>query len=217
MSNPLQNPPTEKGRLCIFSGGTAFNAVTPFLVRQTPKVSYILPVSDDGGSTAEIIRVLGGPAIGDIRSRLLRLAQPTDTSSIASLRLLKHRLPRDHDAAIVQWRHIIDGDDVLWTDISSDHEAILIGFLRHVEERIIRARLRFRFAGASVGNLFFTGARLFFNSLQGAITMWKMISSIAPETEVCTVWWYAVHMGLYVGVSVCLFAWACVCVCLRER
>lgn len=40
------------------------------------QVSYILPVSDDGGSTAEVLRVLGGPAIGDIRSRLLRLASP---------------------------------------------------------------------------------------------------------------------------------------------
>ena len=37
-------------------------------------MSHVLPVSDDGGSTAEIVRVLGGPAVGDIRSRCLRLA-----------------------------------------------------------------------------------------------------------------------------------------------
>ena len=37
----------------------------------------MLPVSDDGGSTAEIVRVLGGPAVGDIRSRCLRLADDT--------------------------------------------------------------------------------------------------------------------------------------------
>lgn len=35
------------------------------------KVWHVLPVTDDGGSTAEIVRVLGGPAVGDIRSRLL--------------------------------------------------------------------------------------------------------------------------------------------------
>lgn len=34
-----------------------------------------MPVSDNGGSTSEIMRVLGGPAIGDIRSRLLRVAR----------------------------------------------------------------------------------------------------------------------------------------------
>lgn len=40
----------------------------------TTRVTHVLPVSDDGGSTAEIVRVLGGPAVGDIRSRCLRLA-----------------------------------------------------------------------------------------------------------------------------------------------
>lgn len=39
----------------------------------------MLPVSDDGGSTAEIVRVLGGPAVGDIRSRCLRLADNSDS------------------------------------------------------------------------------------------------------------------------------------------
>lgn len=44
----------------------------------TTRVTHVLPVSDDGGSTAEIVRVLGGPAVGDIRSRCLRLADDTD-------------------------------------------------------------------------------------------------------------------------------------------
>ena len=44
----------------------------------THRVAYVLPVSDDGGSTAEIVRVLGGPAVGDIRSRCLRLADESD-------------------------------------------------------------------------------------------------------------------------------------------
>jgi hypothetical protein len=35
----------------------------------------MLPVSDDGGSTSEIVKVVGGPGIGDIRSRLVRLAE----------------------------------------------------------------------------------------------------------------------------------------------
>ena len=56
------------------------------------KVWHVLPVTDDGGSTAEIVRVLGGPAVGDIRSRLLRLAPGTTNESRAVLRLLGHRL-----------------------------------------------------------------------------------------------------------------------------
>jgi hypothetical protein len=47
---------------CIFefdSGGTAFNGVVEELKKVTTRVAHVLPVSDDGGSTAEIVRVLG--------------------------------------------------------------------------------------------------------------------------------------------------------------
>lgn len=45
----------------VFStaGGTAFNGVVEELKKLTTRVAHVLPVSDDGGSTAEIVRVLG--------------------------------------------------------------------------------------------------------------------------------------------------------------
>lgn len=45
--------------LCTAAGGTAFNGVVEELKKVTTRVSHVLPVSDDGGSTAEIVRVLG--------------------------------------------------------------------------------------------------------------------------------------------------------------
>ena len=44
-------------RFC--TGGTAFNGVVEELKNFTTRVAHVLPVSDDGGSTAEIVRVLG--------------------------------------------------------------------------------------------------------------------------------------------------------------
>lgn len=41
------------------AGGTAFNGVVEELKNFTTRVAHVLPVSDDGGSTAEIVRVLG--------------------------------------------------------------------------------------------------------------------------------------------------------------
>lgn len=41
------------------AGGTAFNGVVEELKKLTTRVAHVLPVSDDGGSTAEIVRVLG--------------------------------------------------------------------------------------------------------------------------------------------------------------
>jgi hypothetical protein len=44
----------------VISGGTGCNAICAAFAR----ACYVLPVSDDGGSSSEIIRVLGGPSIG---------------------------------------------------------------------------------------------------------------------------------------------------------
>lgn len=60
--------------ILVFAGGSGFNEAA-YKLRDTPThVSYVMPVSDDGGSSAEIQRVIGGPSIGDIRARLVRLA-----------------------------------------------------------------------------------------------------------------------------------------------
>lgn len=45
--------------LVLLTGGTAFNGVVEELKKLTTRVAHVLPVSDDGGSTAEIVRVLG--------------------------------------------------------------------------------------------------------------------------------------------------------------
>ena len=44
----------------VISGGTGGNSICSAF----DDVCYVLPVSDDGGSSSEIIRVLGGPSIG---------------------------------------------------------------------------------------------------------------------------------------------------------
>jgi hypothetical protein len=49
--------------MLVFSGGTAFNGVVVELTKFTTRIAHVLPVSDDGGSTAEIVRVLGLHAI----------------------------------------------------------------------------------------------------------------------------------------------------------
>lgn len=71
----VQTPPKLHCNFAVFSGGTACNHLCVHLHRYTDNISYILPVTDNGGSTAKIVQVIGGPAIGDIRSRLSRLSK----------------------------------------------------------------------------------------------------------------------------------------------
>ncbi len=81
----------------------------------TTRVAHILPVSDDGGSTAEIVRVLGGPAVGDIRSRCLRLADDSDKEAQAVRHLLAYRLSaRSPEEAKREWYEIVEGNHKLW-------------------------------------------------------------------------------------------------------
>ena len=105
------------------------------------------------GSTAEIVRILGGPAVGDIRSRLLRLAPGTTREARAVRRLLGHRLisnvddDDNVDDAVIsrmareEWLDILDGgqesyyqsndnDDEqsyehpLWKDVSAPYRSV---------------------------------------------------------------------------------------------
>jgi hypothetical protein len=48
-------------KVLVISGGSGCNDICGAFGQDT---CYVLPVSDDGGSSSEIIRVLGGPSIG---------------------------------------------------------------------------------------------------------------------------------------------------------
>jgi hypothetical protein len=56
--------PSAEPSFLVISGGTGGNAICSAFTN----ACYVLPVSDDGGSSSEIIRVLGGPSIGTPRA-----------------------------------------------------------------------------------------------------------------------------------------------------
>ncbi|XP_047173115.1 uncharacterized protein YNL011C isoform X1 [Vigna umbellata] len=185
-SNP--NPPHPQPALLVFSGGTAFNGVIEELKNYTNRVAHILPVSDDGGSTAEIVRVLGGPAVGDIRSRCLRLSDQSTVEALAVRNLLGHRLPLDPSQAKSEWYSIVEGDHFLWKDVSKPYRETIRAFLVYFQSQILhRAEESFCFSNGSIGNFFFAGARIFFQSLDAAIFLFSRVSDIPPESLVLPV------------------------------
>ena len=188
--------------MVVFSGGTAFNTVAHELQCElTSSVAHVLPVSDDGGSTAEIVRVLGGPAVGDIRSRCLRLSDESTGEARAVKALLAHRVASDVNgrlagasaaevalAARNEWLAIVEGDEEgtgMWEGISAPYRDTIRAFLVHFHVNILRhATEKFDFTGLSVGNAFFAGARLFFRSMNAAIFMYSRVSGIPAESRV---------------------------------
>ena len=67
-------PPDEGSRILFFSGGTALAPVAAELSRHTRNAVHVITTFDSGGSSAELRRVFDMPAVGDIRARIMALA-----------------------------------------------------------------------------------------------------------------------------------------------
>lgn len=62
--------PRSGGGIVVFGGGTATNRLVDVFesLRESRNSSlkYVIPISDNGGSSSELIRVFGGPGMNDI-------------------------------------------------------------------------------------------------------------------------------------------------------
>ncbi|ORY17138.1 hypothetical protein BCR34DRAFT_622084 [Clohesyomyces aquaticus] len=190
-------PTTKTKGIVVFSGGSAANNLVDVFstVRENKKcpLSYVIPISDNGGSSSELIRVFGGPGIGDVRSRLVRLIpddpdpSQTDSEKAAIKIFFNHRLPKDAELAKQEWLQIVEANHALWTNISTAKKELIRSFLNMINFEILK-RLRpsstFDFSSASIGNLFLTGARLFSGSFESAIYLLSSICSVPSHTLV---------------------------------
>ncbi|CDK24632.1 unnamed protein product [Kuraishia capsulata CBS 1993] len=171
--------------LAIISGGTSTNELVNMFSNISDNVSYILPISDNGGSTSELLRVIGGPAIGDIRSRITRLI-PDDSAFLRNL--LAYRLPANPAEAKVEWNSIVEGNHKIWDPVDAPKKEIVRAFLIHVHTELLKRSRNstkdFRLELASVGNMFLTGARLFCGSLDSAIELVLSLARVSPGTRV---------------------------------
>ncbi|KAG2184707.1 hypothetical protein INT43_000620 [Umbelopsis isabellina] len=184
---------------CVFSGGSACNHIVGAFQRTTPDTVYILGIGDNGGSTSELLRVIGGPSIGDLRSRLTRLinllpskmeSDPGREERAAIKTIMSYRLPaegNEHDVKD-EWSEIVEGRHRLWEPIPVEKKETIRGFLAMFDYEILkRSHKRFNFRNGSIGNFFLTGARLFFGSLEAAIFLFSAITGISEPTSVIPV------------------------------
>lgn len=138
----------------VCSGGTATNSLTPCFsnisILKGHELTYILPISDNGGSTSEILRIVGGPAIGDIRSRIVRLLQDEQL-----VELFGHRLPNDKLLAKKEWNEIVEGSHPIWKNISIEVKEMCRSFIIHMQAELLKKIKHsnpFQFESASIGN-----------------------------------------------------------------
>lgn len=173
----------------MFSGGSAANSLVDVFneIREANNavLSYVIPISDNGGSSSEVIRVFGGPGmsntasqsqrkshipqssaltrlagIGDVRSRLVRLIPENGSEAKAIKTFFNHRLPKAYGPARAEWLDIVEATHPLWLGISAPKKELIRSFLNQMNLEIVkrlRPTSRFDFSGAAIGNLFLTG------------------------------------------------------------
>lgn len=134
----------------------------------------------------------GGPSLGDIRSRLNRLAAIASKhqevsclslpdSSKSLLKLLTYRLPMEGSSREIkqEWLDILEGKHKLWQGIDSEKRECVRGFLVQFESEVLhRAHRNFNFRGGSIGNFFLVAMQRFFRSIQSAIFLFSAILGI---------------------------------------
>ena len=146
-------------RILFFSGGSALRDLSRELIHYTHNSIHIITPFDSGGSSAELRRAFHMPAVGDVRNRLMALADQTLHGFPDVYRLFAYRLPRTGLQA--------DLMSELGAMIDSRHE--LIKGIPDPMRKIIRHHLRmfreqkprdFDLRGASIGNLILTSGYL---------------------------------------------------------
>ncbi|KAL2357500.1 hypothetical protein BJ546DRAFT_964350 [Cryomyces antarcticus] len=185
---------TKPKGIVVFSGGSAANSLVDVFKtiaeEKRCRLSYIIPISDNGGSSSELIRVFGGPGIGDVRSRLVRLIPDDDepnSEKTAIKALFNHRLSADANDARSEWLDIVEARHTMWQNISAPKKELIRSFLNALNFEIVK-RVRpsstFIFSSAAVGNLFLTGARLFSGSFESAIYLLSSICGVPERVSV---------------------------------
>ncbi|GAB6036072.1 GAK system CofD-like protein [Fundidesulfovibrio butyratiphilus] len=147
-------------RVLFFTGGTALRDLSTLLLRYTYNSIHLITPFDSGGSSAQLRKSFGMLAVGDLRNRLMALADRSLHGNPEIYALFAHRLPKNSPPSALRAE--------LDSFIQAEHP--LAAAVPEPMREIIRAHLfffrrdmpeDFDLRGASIGNLILAGG--FFN------------------------------------------------------
>jgi CofD-related protein of GAK system len=154
-----QKAPELGPRMLFFSGGSALTATSRVLKRYTHNSVHLVTPFDSGGSSATLRQAFSMPSIGDLRSRLIALADENITGHPEVYRLFTYRFPVDQPASnlMAKLELMIRGKEPLVAAISNPMRRLIrnqLGYFRKAMPDDFDLR------GASTGNLILAGGYL---------------------------------------------------------
>jgi len=146
-------------KILFFSGGTALNETSRVLKKFTHNSVHLITPFDSGGSSAVLRDAFDMPAIGDLRSRLMALADETISGHPEVFQLFAYRLPKTgkRKDLLAQLMAIAEGKDPRMAAIKNPMRRLirnhLLMFLDAMPDKM-------DLKGASIGNLILAGGYL---------------------------------------------------------
>lgn len=145
--------------ILFFSGGTALAGLSAELACHTCNSMHIVTTFDSGGSSAKLRKAFNMPAVGDIRNRLLALADNSVEKCDCVIKLFDYRLPENaSDAELLEeFRSLAHEEHPLLSKINP-------GVRRSVAKQFMNflslMPADFDLRGASLGNIILTAGYL---------------------------------------------------------
>lgn len=151
-------------KILFFSGGSALKGFSEVLTDYTHNSIHLVTPFDSGGSSAELRRAFAMPAVGDLRARLLSLADDSVTGHPEVAALFSHRLAAQGlegaaaKAALEQsLQALVSAKHPLLKAIAEPMRSLIQSYIAAFYKHMPKD---FNLAGASVGNLILTGGYL---------------------------------------------------------
>ncbi len=155
----LTRAPELGPNILFFSGGSALNPLCRVLVGYTHNSTHLITPFDSGGSSATLRKAFHMPAVGDLRNRMMALADRTVRGNPEVGRLFATRLDKqaEPEALRAQLERMVGGGDPLVAAVPDPLRKIVRNHLGFCLEALPPY---FDLRGASIGNLVLVGGYL---------------------------------------------------------
>ncbi|WP_462325668.1 GAK system CofD-like protein [Desulfoplanes sp.] len=146
-------------RVLFFSGGSALREVSRALTKYTHNSIHIITPFDSGGSSATIRRAFDMLAVGDVRNRLMALADTSIQGNPEIFELFAHRLSQEADQGKLRatLSQMSGGEHPMIRAIPDPMRKIIRTHIHQFEDLMPDS---FDLRGASMGNLVLTAGYL---------------------------------------------------------
>jgi CofD-related protein of GAK system len=146
-------------RILFFSGGSALRPLSRVLKQLTHNSVHLITAFDSGGSSAQLRLAFAMPGIGDLRNRIVALADESVRGNPQIYKLFGYRLPPAAEPRVLRAEldSLVAGTHSLAREIVEPMRRIVQTMLRFFLEHM---PADFDLRGANIGNLLLAGGFL---------------------------------------------------------